>query len=107
VPAKSVHEAGSFKEQAVKVSRSEREIQREIDSKEKSDGGKPNEQAMQAGTRNYPVPPLPAQHLSKPGDEADLDLQPMYDNPHYLGSNLADRSPYSSHAKAQMSRLSI
>ena len=41
---------------------------------------------MQAGARIYPGPPFPAQHLKKPGREADLDLQPMYDNPHYKGS---------------------
>ena len=41
---------------------------------------------MQAGARIYPVPPLPDQHLSKPGLEADLELKPMYDAPHYKGS---------------------
>src|SRR5215471_16521347 len=34
----------------------------------------------------YPAPPLPEQHLEKPGTEADLDLQPMYGAPHYQGS---------------------
>ena len=42
--------------------------------------------AMQAGARVYPVPPLPEQHLNKPGIEADLELKPMYDAPHYKGS---------------------
>jgi hypothetical protein len=47
---------------------------------------------MQAGARVYPEPPLPSQHLQKPGSEADLDLQPMYDAPHYKGSEkLLDR----------------
>jgi hypothetical protein len=32
------------------------------------------------------VPPLPEQHLKKPGLEADLDVQPLYDAPHYKGS---------------------
>ena len=41
---------------------------------------------MQAGARLYPVPPLPNQHLKKPGNEADLELEPMYDAPHYKGS---------------------
>jgi NAD(P)-dependent dehydrogenase (short-subunit alcohol dehydrogenase family) len=41
---------------------------------------------MQAGTREYPAPPLPAQHLEKPGLEADLELAPMYDAPGYKGS---------------------
>ena len=34
----------------------------------------------------YPVPPLPDQHLRLPGLEADLELKPMYDAPHYKGS---------------------
>ena len=41
---------------------------------------------MQAGARRYPAPPLPGQHLRKPGLEADLELAPMYDAPHYKGS---------------------
>ena len=41
---------------------------------------------MQAGARPYPVPPLPRQHLSKPGSEAALRLAPLYDAPHYRGS---------------------
>jgi len=41
---------------------------------------------MQAGAREYPVPPLPAQHLAKPGREQQLRLAPMFEAPHYLGS---------------------
>ena len=41
---------------------------------------------MQAGARLYPAPPLPDQHLLKPGLESDLELKPMYDAPHYKGS---------------------
>ena len=41
---------------------------------------------MQAGARAYPVPPLPEQHLRKPGSETDLAPKPMYDAPHYKGS---------------------
>jgi NAD(P)-dependent dehydrogenase (short-subunit alcohol dehydrogenase family) len=33
---------------------------------------------------------LPAQHLAKPGLEADLDLQPFYDAPYYKGSGKLD-----------------
>src|SRR5213078_619404 len=43
--------------------------------------------AMQAGARHYPEPPLPKQHLAKPGQEAELELAPMYDAPHYKGSD--------------------
>ncbi|SFV37100.1 short chain dehydrogenase [Hyphomicrobium facile] len=41
---------------------------------------------MQAGARAYPEPPLPDQHLAKPGEEAALSAQPMYDAPYYKGS---------------------
>lgn len=41
---------------------------------------------MQAGAREYPVPPLPRQSLAKPGLEEKLELQPMYDAPFYKGS---------------------
>lgn len=36
---------------------------------------------MQAGAREYPGPPLPGQHVAKPGTEATLNLAPMYDAP--------------------------
>jgi len=42
--------------------------------------------AMQAGARRYPEPPFPKQHLGKPGEESELELAPMYDAPHYKGS---------------------
>lgn len=41
---------------------------------------------MQAGARKYPGPPVGKQHLAKPGNEHDLDLQPMCDAPFYKGS---------------------
>ena len=65
----------------------DRHIQREIDKKGNDNGkAKKNGHAMQAGARVYPEPPLPGQHLEKPGEEAELDLKPMYDAPHYKGS---------------------
>ena len=68
--------------------------QREVDAKDEAKGkAKEKKPApMQAGTREYPVPPLPKDHLAKPGDESDLSLQPMFDNPAYKGSEkLKDR----------------
>ncbi|MGE3150705.1 MAG: SDR family oxidoreductase [Pseudorhodoplanes sp.] len=70
-------------------------VQRAVDAKDKrrGKGEKEKPQAMQAGARLYPVPPLPAQHLDKPGEEADLALAPLYDAPHYKGSEkLRDRA---------------
>jgi len=76
-----------FARQAEKTASRERSIQRRIDRKE-ANGDKPSQdkKPMQAGTRDYPAPPLPEQHLEKPGREADLALAPMYDAPGYKGS---------------------
>lgn len=77
-----------FAEAAEAAAAEERAIQQEIDRKEKAHAkdSKKEKPAMQAGARVYPAPPLPAQHLTKPGEEADLKLAPMYDAPHYKGS---------------------
>jgi hypothetical protein len=83
--AAQVSSAPKFREEAEETARQERTIQRAIDSKDKKQATRKSG-AMQAGARIYPVPPLPEQHLGKPGMEADLDLQPMYDAPHYKGS---------------------
>jgi NAD(P)-dependent dehydrogenase (short-subunit alcohol dehydrogenase family) len=66
----------------------EREIQKQIDRNEKAKpkGDKKGKGAMQAGAQAYPEPPFPKQHLVKPGEESDLQLKPMYDAPHYKGS---------------------
>jgi len=61
-----------------------------VDRSDKLASRKPEKKeigAMQAGARLYPEPPLPEQHLKKPGQEADLELAPMYDAPHYKGSD--------------------
>jgi len=44
------------------------------------------EKAIQAGARRYPETPLPAQHLKKPGHEADMELRPQFMAPAYSGS---------------------
>ena len=72
----------------------QREIQREQDrrdaSKKSASGSRPEKEkekkpAVQAGAREQPTE-LPAQHLEKPGREADLELQPRYQAPDYRGS---------------------
>jgi hypothetical protein len=53
----------------------------------KKTGGAPVEKrAMQAGARRYPALPLAAQHLPKPGREADKEIQPQFMAPGYRGS---------------------
>lgn len=50
---------------------------------EADDGG--GSDAVQAGAREQPEN-LPAQHLEKPGEEADLSMPPQFMAPHYVGS---------------------
>ncbi|HYF42267.1 MAG TPA: short-chain dehydrogenase, partial [Ramlibacter sp.] len=68
----------------------QREIQREQDRKDeakakaKEGGGEAKQKAVQTGT---PQPEdLPAQHLEKPGLEADMELKPRFFAPDYRGS---------------------
>lgn len=64
----------------------QRALQREQDQR---DANKPKaakkKAAVQAGARKQPTA-FPAQHLKKPGDEADLALQPKFMAPDYRGS---------------------
>ena len=83
----STAELEKFAEAAEQTAEAQRDIQAQVDAKERR-GVKAakNNGAMQAGAREYPELPMPKQHLKKPGIEADLDLAPMYDAPHYRGS---------------------
>ena len=85
--AKSNHvNNADFRKEAEDAAREERAIQSRIDRSDKAAAGKKKEGgAMQAGARSYPVPPLPGQHLKKPGKESELELRPI-DAPHYKGS---------------------
>ena len=70
------------------TARKQRRIQAEQDardsSKAKKEGGE-KKPAVQAGARRHPDK-LPAQHLGKPGHEADLELAPQFMAPDYRGS---------------------
>jgi NAD(P)-dependent dehydrogenase (short-subunit alcohol dehydrogenase family) len=44
-----------------------------------------SDNAIQAGQRQYPSK-FPPQHLTKPGNEADLKIRPMFEAPAYQGS---------------------
>lgn len=68
------------------AARKQREIQSEVDGKDNQGEGQAKTGAMQAGARIYPEPPFPEQHLTKPGQESDVEPAPLYDAPHYLGS---------------------
>jgi NAD(P)-dependent dehydrogenase (short-subunit alcohol dehydrogenase family) len=86
------HKQGLSTDQATDRRRAEaaaeegRDIQAKADRKERSKPPEKPAQPMQAGQRDYPEK-FPAQHLEKPGLEADLDLAPMYKAPDYVGSD--------------------
>ena len=63
-----------------------RSIQANIDRLEASrKKNAKSDSAMQVGQRQYPSR-FPAQHVKKPGLEAELKVQPMFEAPAYLGS---------------------
>lgn len=72
----------------------QRAVQQEQDqrdqqeSKQGSDKSKKeaSRKAVQTGHHDQPAPPLPTQHLAKPGIEADMELKPHFLAPDYTGS---------------------
>ena len=75
------------KKSSAKVVEKQRSIQRKVDDKDarKSGSKKKETKPVQAGTRRQPDQ-MPAQHLSKPGNEHELELQPRFLAPDYKGS---------------------
>ena len=64
----------------------QRQIQREQDRKEPAEGsGGHDKGPPRTSKRNYPSD-MPAQHLRKPGQEADMELKPQFMAPDYKGS---------------------
>jgi NAD(P)-dependent dehydrogenase (short-subunit alcohol dehydrogenase family) len=64
----------------------QREIQREQDRKEPKEGsGGKDKEPPQTSGQKYPSD-VPAQHLAKPGQEADMQLKPQFQAPEYRGS---------------------
>lgn len=75
------------------VADKQRAIQSRQDQKDasngKDDGGKDGKPAVQTGGANQPdqpAPPLPSQHLVKPGIEASMELRPRFMAEAYKGS---------------------
>ena len=73
------------------VADKQRSIQRQQDGKDAAQSDKPGgaeskKQPVQTGPTPQPAPPLPAQHLEKPGLEADMQLQPRFMAEGYKGS---------------------
>ncbi|MED5613430.1 SDR family oxidoreductase [Janthinobacterium sp. P210005] len=65
----------------------QRSIQQEQDGRDAAKADKRDSKPpVQTGSRSQPAPPLPAQHLDKPGSEAQMQLQPRFLAPDYCGS---------------------
>lgn len=80
--------SGSGQQGARSTAEKQRSIQSLQDEKDQNTKKKQQtEKASQAGARNHPSPPVPAQHLSKPGHETDLQPRPQYQAPDYRGSD--------------------
>ena len=80
--------------QGESTARKQRKIQDNAEAKAKAksgaSGSKAKKQPVQAGARRQPANPMPAQHLEKPGNEHELELQPRYLAPDYKGSGKLD-----------------
>lgn len=64
----------------------QRALQREIEREDAKHAGKRESKSpVQAGTRRQPER-MPAQHIAKPGREAELALAPRFEAPDYRGS---------------------
>ncbi|MDN2713384.1 SDR family oxidoreductase [Janthinobacterium sp. SUN120] len=65
----------------------QRSIQQEQDGRDAARQDKRDSKSpVQTGSRSQPAPPLPAQHLDKPGVEGQMQLQPRFLAPDYCGS---------------------
>lgn len=84
--ARSRPDASADAGAAKKTARRQRALQQSIERKDARRPGKGGRKAAtQAGTRRQPVE-MPAQHVAKPGREAELDLAPRFEAPDYAGS---------------------
>jgi NAD(P)-dependent dehydrogenase (short-subunit alcohol dehydrogenase family) len=84
------NDATSTDPDAQRTAQTQRAIQRDQDRRDAASSasgakGETNEKPVQAGARDQPTE-LPAQHLQKPGHEADLKLAPRFMAPDYAGS---------------------
>lgn len=70
--------------EAERTAKKGRSIQLEVDQKDR-DTSKNKSRPMQAGARKYPSS-FPKQHHAKPGHESEINPAPLFDAPHYKGS---------------------
>jgi NAD(P)-dependent dehydrogenase (short-subunit alcohol dehydrogenase family) len=69
------------------VAQRQRAIEDQQDRRDAAAGSaKPDKGAVQTGAREHPAPPMPGQHLDKPGHESAMQLKPQFLAPTYKGS---------------------
>jgi NAD(P)-dependent dehydrogenase (short-subunit alcohol dehydrogenase family) len=74
-----------------RTAESDRKLQDQAEGKrQRSQQGSKQQGAAQTATRREPEPPLPKQHLEKPGLESELEPRPRYQAPDYRGSGKLD-----------------
>ncbi|MFZ3287067.1 MAG: SDR family oxidoreductase [Telluria sp.] len=61
-------------------------IQSRQDQKDAQGEPRKSDQAVQTGIEEQPAPPMPKQHLSKPGFESEMHPRPKFMATHYKGS---------------------
>jgi NAD(P)-dependent dehydrogenase (short-subunit alcohol dehydrogenase family) len=71
------------------VAAKQRAIQEEQDARDASKNESESKEAVQTGV-DQPAPPMPAQHLAKPGLEADMESKPKFMAEGYKGSGKLD-----------------
>lgn len=71
------------KQQNIQAEQDRRDDQSQQQASSSGSGGS---SAAPGPGRSEPAPPLPDQHLTKPGHEADMELKPRFEAPHYQGS---------------------
>ena len=77
--------------QVAQAGNEQRAIQQQQDARDAERGdSKPSKAPVQTGAVDYPAPPLPTQHLAKPGHEAAMALQPRFMADLYRGSGKLD-----------------
>lgn len=68
------------------VAKKQMAIQNRQDQRDMSMQKEQSQQPAQTGPVDQPAPPMPQQHLAKPGFEASMELKPKFMAEHYLGS---------------------
>jgi NAD(P)-dependent dehydrogenase (short-subunit alcohol dehydrogenase family) len=68
------------------VANTQKAIQSRQDQKDASESKQESKEPAQTSEVKQPVPPMPQQHLAKPGLEAQMEVKPRFMAEHYKGS---------------------